>query len=596
MVDFGRPYYTPMDQEYHASFEHTGRNEVEQPIFPISMVGQTVPEIDPTGRTRNIIEGVEAAFKAGAGNIQLVMQVPGQVQPIGGGPKAYGEEVRQAIREIQRASGGKITGVELPTQINNLSGFTPQGFNEEQRRIALAEVRDAIKFEGDIAGGGGVHVVSFEFPRNFSDASWKEKEGKLFTQREEPVHLLVNKDTGQISSIDERQTYYFYRDPKTFEDISPDKKPEKWVWDDFKRLAEKEGKPPELLLLRQQMETDFKKLRGEEGWYSAQLNEVQRGLEQFKGRPDAELSKEEDDMKKYYRSRETSATLGLQAIKEQEERLKEMQQKFVPVAQHGLQKSAGSYAEAGIWAMQESEKNQFVQRGKGSINVGPELGWPTYYGSHPQEFVELIRNARQEMARKLTDKSSSYYDSSLSEREAEQLAKQHIKGELDTSHLGMWLQNFKPELSWDKRVSEFKKWYKDQIEYIAKVNKEEDIISQIQIVDSASGAHGHLPPGEGILGKDIYEYMKILKEKGGYKGEFTSEGHEEEKFGQGRILTKAWETLGSPISSSYLYGRPAPEFRDIRHAYAQIAYGTTGIFQSYVPSNDFTLWSNVPFE
>ena len=135
------------------------------------------------------------------------------------------------------------------------------------------------------------------------------------------------------------------------------------------------------------------------------------------------------------------------------------------------------------------------------------------------------------------------------------------------------------------------------MEYLAKVNKEYDIIGGIQVVDSASGAHGHLPPGQGVLGKDIYEYMKILKEKGGYKGELTSEGHEEEKFGQGRILTQAWSAFGSPISTGgYMHGRAAPQFRDIRQNYAQIAYGTTGIFQSYVPSNDFQLWSQVPLE
>ena len=90
--------------------------------------------------------------------------------------------------------------------------------------------------------------------------------------------------------------------------------------------------------------------------------------------------------------------------------------------------------------------------------------------------------------------------------------------------------------------------------------------------------------------------MRILKDKGGYKGDFTSEGHEEEKFGQGRILTKTWEGAGSSIGSGYFYGRSLPTFSSARHSYAGIAYGTTGIFQSYVPSNDFTLWSNVPLE
>jgi len=589
MVDFGTSYSTPMDQDYHGTFKQADkRSDVEgEPIFPIHMIGTTVPENDPTGRNKNIVEGVDAAFRGGAGNIQLVMQVPGQTSGMGGGPKAYGEEVREAIREVQRASGGKITGIELPTQINNLSGFTQQGFSEEQRQTALDEVRDSIKFVGDIAGGGGVDIVSWEFPRNFEDADWWKKDTP-FKQRGEEQILIVNRDTGQLAApFKKDQDQFMNIDPTTFKETP--NKTHRWEWGDFQNWSKKEGKDPGVLWIQHRVDTQLNRLKGEESRAVYRNQEIDQRLRLLKQR--GELNEEEKKEKDILTGVHEGAQQELQAIQEQKRELEEEKGRYKPVDEFALNKSTDSYAQAGIWALQETEKNEYVRKGKGEVHVGPEMGWPQYYGSHPTEWVNLILESRRKMADRLVEEDS------YSESEAKKLAKEHIKGMVDTSHLGMWFQSFKPSLPWDERITQFKKWYKGQMEYLAEQNKEHDIIGGIQVVDSATGAHGHLPPGEGILGKDIFEYMKILKEKGGYKGELTSEGHEEEKFGQGRILTKAWETFGSTISNNYWSGgQVAPSFTDIRQSYAGQAYGTTGIFRGYVPSNDFSLWSEVPFE
>ena len=96
MADFDSPYMTPMDQGYHNGMQNADRRSgsIEETIFPISLVGQTVPELDASGRNRNIIEGVDAAFRAGAGNVQLVMMGTGQMDLSMGqvpGPAGYGE-------------------------------------------------------------------------------------------------------------------------------------------------------------------------------------------------------------------------------------------------------------------------------------------------------------------------------------------------------------------------------------------------------------------------------------------------------------------------------------------------------------------------
>jgi hypothetical protein len=649
MVD----YVTPMDQAYHAEIQHANRRtELEaEPLFPLHMIGQTVPETDPATR-RDIIGNVDAAFKAGAGNIQIVMMTtPSHGEVIGGGAKGYGEEVRRAIREMQQAAGAKITGVEMPTAINNLSGYSQNQFSEQMRKLHLEEVKDAIKFVGDIAGGGTVDIVGFEYQRNFSDASWKDN--KLFKQKEEEVARLVDADTGGIIAIDKRQKFFLPVDLKTGrsyteEDFEKGKATFNPVtWRNFEDWAKKQSNETgkrisaEELFMQQTREQKLRSVAAQESSVKTHYNEALMHLSDFKREKEKaekqiqELSRMSAEQKEllmrrgispeevleeakerlkilperegYYNEILKTSRESLKQIEAQKKEIESEAEKIKTIDEYGVAKTSDSYAEAGIWAMQESQKNQYVQRGKGAISVGPEIGWPQFYGGHPTEWVNTIKKSRERMVERLTSEKikdeatgqeikNPYFDPNVSKSEAENLAKRHIKGMFDTSHMGMWLQNFKPELPWDKRVSEFKKWYKDQVEWIADQNKKYDILGGIQMVDSASGQHGHLPAGQGILGKDMYDYMKILKEKGGYKGEVTSEGHEEERFGQGRILTKAWETLGAPISMDYFHGKAAPRFSDIAHSYAQIAYGTTGIFRAYVPSNDFALWSEVPFE
>ena len=124
MVEFRTLNYSPMDRGYHQAIQDipVERPSVEEPIIPISELGTTVPEHDPAGRFKNIVQGIQAEIRKGAGTLQLIMMTPPD-SPMGGRPKAYGKEVRQAIREVALANQVAIKGVEMPTAMNNLSGF-----------------------------------------------------------------------------------------------------------------------------------------------------------------------------------------------------------------------------------------------------------------------------------------------------------------------------------------------------------------------------------------------------------------------------------------------------------------------------------------
>jgi hypothetical protein len=324
-----------------------------------------------------------------------------------------------------------------------------------------------------------------------------------------------------------------------------------------------------------------------------------------------------------------------------------------PVSEFAKKQTFNSMAEAGIYAWKTTnEKKLSKDIYLSPENVFPEMG----YGSHPDEMIEMIKGSRQKMIEFLTsptiedphqrikllneDKKkmteaevrskygherlsdedikkltegetlekiryidNPYRVKGISEAEAAKLAEKHIKANLDTQHLGMWGKYFQPKYIEEKGRMEnpdetkkrFEQWYNEQIKKLAK----ENILGEVHIVDGfASGGHTHLPAGQGEL--PVVDAVKYLKEKG-FKGVLVSEGHGEESWGPGRILKKTWEAFGSPVFSSGYFagggGFGAPiRFTDINNSYFKSQQGAYFVFGGYAPSNDWTLWSEVPLE
>jgi len=288
---------------------------------------------------------------------------------------------------------------------------------------------------------------------------------------------------------------------------------------------------------------------------------------------------------------------------------------------YALKQSMKSYAEAGIEAMQQSDNNPYVQR---DVFVAPENIWPDMgYGSHPEELIDLVQNAREAMVIQLTepyieDPAGRIYSekeakaegdpnllgkphmvtnpdyTKMDKEQAEQEAKDHIKATLDTQHMGMWFDSFEPlpGEARPERKKRFDKWYLEEVEKLGKAN----IIGNIHLVDAIGGSHQHLVAGQGDL--PLKETLSILK-KHGFKGTINSEAHGEERFGQGRILTETWREFGAPIYGSSGYGMPgmpSASWRNVQHGYFGQTYPPYFIFGAYSPSNDWQLWSEVPME
>jgi hypothetical protein len=510
--------------------------------------------------------------------------------------------VREELRESLQANKVHLRGIEMPTAISNLSGFDAQHgmFSEQERQRDVEEVRDALKFAVDVGSGGGIDILSWEYERNFSEAPWNKKmNGKFMFTPPEGSELketvkFVDKITGKMQAFRKGEENYFPFDPNNFdpgkpfhEQFAPMDAPNsehgnfRWEWDDIKKIAAKAKEAPVQLIMKLH---EAQELHRAESYAEYYQDEVDRHKEQAK---QARAQGREDIAKEAEKHAERTEGL-VRTHWQQVKQLEQQQKRFVPLDEFALSRATESYAELGMAAMDGTHKSK--DRIEKPLYVGPETGWSQFYGSHPDEFVELIREARQKMAERLV--AERHMDKEAAEREA----RDHIKGTFDTSHFGMFFQHFMPEADYDTRKKEFSKWYLEEVRKLAEVNAKEQVLGGVQLVNSMSGAHGHLPPTQGIF--PVVEAAKMLVKEGKFDGFLVSEGHEEEKIQKGRIVLDAWRAFDPAVFGSYAPAGSAwnPRWTETHQGYFGKPYSPTFIVGDFAPSQDWKLWSEVPLE
>jgi hypothetical protein len=406
-------------------------------------------------------------------------------------------------------------------------------------------------------------------------------------------------------------------------------KTEKLDWNGFKKYAEKRNKieginlSPEEWYVRTQLENQYSQSKASIDYYSQQyekhteeLKELAKAKVEYekleKGRSEEELmelnllvptersqylsqkykkkseviNEQIRDLKRHIsHAQQTTSQAETQANNTWDEI-----QSIERLDKFAKEKTTKSYAELGIYAMEETNKFKPMN----PINVGPELGWPDAYGGHPTEFIEMIKNSRKEMIEMM--KNNPKYRSQYTDKEIEEKANTHISGVLDTSHLSMWYNHFptKPNEPEEERLKRFNKWYLQQIEDLAKAK----VIGGVQVVDSVTGDHRHLPVGQGVF--PIAEAVKVLKDNG-YKGSFASEGHEDELHDPGSTQFSLWNAVGASIGNGYHFGNTSGgnSFGNVyggRGGAAGYRMPATYTFGAYSPSEDFKPWTNIPLE
>jgi endonuclease IV len=703
-MEFRTSYYSPMDREYISPIEVQNKPKIEQPIMGINELGTTTTEI---AGQQTLLQGVEAEIRKGVGKIELATQMGGPTQPTGA--QSYGEEAREAFRELSKANLIQFTSVHAPTQINGLSGFDPQqGFSDQARKMAVDEINHAIRFAAEATQGGAVVVHSSEYTRPISEADWAKEtlpdgtEKYKFTgYEEEPgrsVVYLVDDRTGRIIS-DVRKNLPIYRaryktadrdyvftdrfgvthhvkkgdyldlegrptdDPfervPLYNETTGRFYTEKYYWKDFEReTKEWNKKHPEQPLtteeyfVREQLHAQISQLKGYALYYQHQYQRLLSRRERIKKAMDfyrkveAATSEEEkwrlkrqwdkvvqheagefipweekyplemlkdafdENERQLKYTHQSSSSFEAQA-EDQRERLEHIK----PMQQYALEQSYKTIAETGLRAMEESHHNPHAKR---DVFISIENWDPQAFGSHPEEAIKLIKGGREKMIELLTkpkipdpymrldehgnvmEVDNPYYNKKFAKNPklAEEEAKKHVKMTLDTEHLGLWRKNFVPMPGETKEQTDkrFYKWMIDEVEKMAK----EDIIGHVHLVDGIDGSHSHLPPGQGKY--PLKDIIKTLK-KYNFNGTVVSEGHSENRrFGTDRQITSAWRYFDVPIYGTRIgptlsggWGPPGT-WTDVQYSYFGRTYPPFFIFGAYVPSNDWTLWSQVPME
>ena len=258
------------------------------------------------------------------------------------------------------------------------------------------------------------------------------------------------------------------------------------------------------------------------------------------------------------------------------------------IEEYGLKQSGLALGELGEYAMAKSEKMMQDAKKRNAegkfdkLYIAPENVFTEQYGSHPDELIKIVEAGRANMVDRLKLKG-------MDEEKAQGLAKEHIKSTLDIGHLNMWKTHMahKPGETDEQFHKRFETWALVKVEEMHK----KGILGHIHLTDNLGFNDEHLSPGQGNA--PIKAFVKKLEELG-YKDFIAEIG----SFNANTILAETWSHLGSrQFKTGYLGGGQwGDNFRDVHLRHFGGYAAPMHMVGPYVPSNDFTLWSQVPFE
>ena len=270
------------------------------------------------------------------------------------------------------------------------------------------------------------------------------------------------------------------------------------------------------------------------------------------------------------------------------------------------------YAEAGVHALRKTRDPN------NPVTVAIEHIFPERFGGHLEELKWIISKSRERMVDLLTRPEIEYgtslspkeldkeklkqgieeiqpnpYYMGISREEAEKLAEKHIKATLDTGHINLWRKYWQddPTKTREQNEQAFNAWVLNQVESLAK----DKMVGNVHLADNYGYHDDHLGPGQG--NSPIRQIMNILK-RHGYEKAITVEPGADASTDLSDFhgLMKTWRYFGSSVYGMGFKGGPSQSWGDIQSSYFGQNKPPYYIFGGYAPSNDWTLWSNVPLE
>lgn len=562
---------------------------------------------------------LKSAITAGASHVELGFMGVGRgsiADPMSVTPDTIGRDKREDIRQM-----AKVNDVTLSTHasanIIGFAGFEKNRFNEQKATDAVHEVKRAIDFAADTAGGGPVVIHTGEFPRPICETG---KEFEAFKDEEKKSWWgVVDGTTGEIKQVYSRDLKLpvVKRDPKTNDPIVDKEgryKYEYWDYNKFVEMSKEKNMPPEKLLefhLREQQKLTAE--AEERKWFS-EAERARESLKAVKNMQDSvEELKKKDRESAEYTAMKYVEKLGMSPSKEmtdeyrkflkdpieflntavekvkhnvkyaedasvasgmKRKELEESAKNLMTLKEFGVEKSARNIAELGMYAIEVGKAKKL----KKPIFIAPENVFPEQYGSHPQELKEIILKAREEMANMLVQKKR------MSQEEAKKTAEKHIKATFDVGHANIWKKYFKGT------EEEYKKWFKKEIKDLIK----HKVIGHVHLADNFGYSDEHLTPGQGNA--PIEDFIKELRKAGIKEKMVVEPGAQGEGESIHSSMIGAWaKVAGSPM---YRVGGVSKSWTDIEGSYFGRTFSPSYMAGSYLinPQGEENWWSGVPIE
>lgn len=568
------------------------------------------------------LQGLKSNIFVGASQVELGFMGQGKgfrSQPTGWTPESVSTLEREAIRQL-----AKINEVQLSTHATPnvaISGITQQGFSEERREEALFEVKKAIDFAADAAGGGPVVLHAQEFPRSIVEKYGKPEEQYRFeqypTEKEKAILPLVDEKTGQLINL--RRDIPISEpiiDEKTGDPVRDEEGKIKVVTRDFdyyenkfdklsveekKHYSNDVGK----YFYAQYAKRSIEQAEGQAEYYDEKVRELEKvrnsyanikkevidkaknkdyaasliaeklgGFEKFTPEEIGVLTKDPSEFMEK-RIKDINRSIqgwreGVISARRQSHQLQEEVERIKPIEDYGVKKSAEAIGRAATYAY-DKEQERNLER---PLVIVPENWTPEVYGSHPEELKQLVQESRKAMVNQLVKEKH------IDKEKANRIAEDRIKATFDIGHLNMWRKYFKGS---DK---EFKQWVDQQVQGLLK----DKIIGHVHITDNFGYHDEHLTPGEGTA--PVREFLQKLEEKG-YKGTIVAEPGGQPEGQLFRSLTGLW---GQSNYGMYRVDGMQRSWSDIENSYFGYSGAPRFVVGDFAPSKDWSLWSEIPLE
>jgi len=429
-------------------------------------------------------------------------------------PEVFDQIPKQHFKEINQLA--KITGAKISVHAPLIepSGFTEQGWSEENRKIAEQQLKEVVERSHDLDDKGGMPITIHSAGIPGTEYTMTD-EGKKISK-----YLVVNKETGKIAPIEEELKFYpGIKDLKKGEIYSPEKELEslndtEWInsitnLEFYKKEADEvlsralvpltpvlaeyeEGKKieltPEQNAALQQMQRANIFLQNVESSFNALYNKAYKYGDENQRKKLKEISdvwvKSIEQIKKQG-NQFNLPLLKSQLLDEVILRIRDVAppQTYVPLEDFAMEHSSETFSNVAVDAYKEY--------GKKAPTLSIENLYPGMAFSNSKEFKELIKTTKEKFVKKAVSEG-------ISRSEAERQADKIIGVTLDVGHLNI------------ARKKGFKE--EDLAEEVKEIAK---YVKHVHLTDNFGYSDSHLPPGMGNV-----PFKKILEilEKAGFKG------------------------------------------------------------------------------